>query len=272
MRKIVLSQVGEEGAGQDTVFAILREYLPPGMTFSVHRFSDPLGEALKLLGLPLNRNNYQLLSQILNDPLNHAPDPLVWIGAGEMFYELEYIDRLISMFKIFNLPVNATNMATFVRYINQPTVKQNRLTWKDLSPEQTESILANTVKRRALADSSLIVGLDGVRYPADEKMLRTLPPDVSSILVYTTANADIRYKWQKKRKEKAGEEDLSREQFDREEKAHAELFIPQIGSRANWRIDNNGTEEDLTEKVEEFFKAKIRPVLPLLRLKATISS
>ena len=271
MRKIVLAQVGEKGAGKETVFSIFRHCLPPGITMGIHHLSDPLGETLQLLGPPLCRNNYQLLSQIINKPLNITPNSSTWIGTvREDLLQMMNLRPIGLILKKFCIPLTIHNTALFINYLTNPADPE-RLTWEDLTKTETENILANTVKRRALADPNSITGLDGVRWREDETMVRSFPSDVLSILIYTTADADIRYKRLKKRKEKTGEDELNREQFDREEKTHTEIFIPQIGSRADWRIDNNGTEAELTDKVDEFFRSQIKPILPLLRLKTTIS-
>ena len=192
MRKIVLTQVSEKGAGKETVFSIFRHCLPPGITMGIHLLSSPL-------------------------------------------------------------------LATFIHYLTQQD---------GLSEKEIKIIIAITMKRRVLADPNLIVGLDGTCWLTDEIMIRSFPPDVLSILIYTTADPDVRYERLKK-KENDGEE-LSREQFDHKE-ANTKRFIYQIGEKADWKIENNGTREELTEKVNEFFRHKIRPVLALLRLKTTIS-
>ena len=119
-------------------------------------------------------------------------------------------------------------------------------------------ILTNAVHNRVLNEESDIVILDGIRWPTDEQMLRKFP---NNILVYITADAKIRYERTKIRGEKAGESEASFEQFQKEEQVETEIFIPQIGSRADIKIRNNGTIEEFEDEIRNFYEQFIKKAL-----------
>jgi len=51
------------------------------------------------------------------------------------------------------------------------------------------------------------------------------------------------------------------EEFRKQGMAKNEIYIPQVGSRADYTIENNGTEAELKEKMREFCEKKVRPIL-----------
>lgn len=119
-------------------------------------------------------------------------------------------------------------------------------------------VLTNAVYHRMLNEQADIVILDGVRWSTDEQMLRKLP---NNALVYITADANIRYERTKIRGEKAGEDKTTFEQFLKEEQVETELFIPQIGSRADVKINNNGSLEEYEKQVKDFYEQYIKKAL-----------
>ena len=112
--------------------------------------------------------------------------------------------------------------------------------------------LANAAKFSIEGDSADIIIFDGVRRLAEYQLVKNMP---DSILIYITADQQLRHQRLKLRSEKVGEVGLSFEQFLEEEKSKAESEIPQISKKADFKIENN-------ESLEEF-KNKIRQ-LPLL--------
>lgn len=115
--------------------------------------------------------------------------------------------------------------------------------------------ITRAMKKRLQKYKSELVILDGIRWRTDAEMLRELP---DNLLVYVTANPKIRYERAKKRKEKAGEGEISFELFMEEERAETEIYIPEIGKTADVMMENNGTLEEFRQKVEEFYIFKTR--------------
>lgn len=120
-----------------------------------------------------------------------------------------------------------------------------------------EGALSRAVRNRFFKSSADIVVVDGVRWLSDEELIRSIP---SNLLLYVTADFETRYGRAKRRK-REGEELKTRKQFLKEDEAKNEIFTPQIGSRADWKIENSGNEEELKEKVREFWNKFVLPLL-----------
>ena len=106
--------------------------------------------------------------------------------------------------------------------------------------------LTAAIKNRALAADADIVILNGVRWPSDEEMVRSLP---HHIMVYITAHERIRYERRRQSPEKPDEATMSFEEFQAKNQAITETSIPDIGSRADVVIENNGTLQEFQARV-----------------------
>ncbi|MDP3954578.1 MAG: AAA family ATPase [bacterium] len=118
-----------------------------------------------------------------------------------------------------------------------------------------KDVISYAVLAKMAKNYSDIIIFDGVRWESDVDMLRRFE---NSMIVYITA--DVRIRWQRARKaaEKADEAVVSLDQFEKEEQARTELLIRKIGERADFRITNNGTENDLRKQVLDFYKQKLK--------------
>jgi dephospho-CoA kinase len=108
--------------------------------------------------------------------------------------------------------------------------------------------LTNAVEMRLRNIQADIVVLDGIRWKTDIEMLRKLPDNK---LVYITTDTQVRFERISQRKEKAGEAGVSYEQFIQEDNAENELYIEEIGAGADYNIENNGSLEELKEKLKD---------------------
>lgn len=115
--------------------------------------------------------------------------------------------------------------------------------------------LAHAAQFNIEGDSADVIILDGVRRQSEAKMVKKQKP---SILIYITANQDLRYRRLKNRSEKVGETGLSFEQFMEEEKVKTETEIPKIGSKADIKIENNGSLEEFKKKIADFYENNLR--------------
>jgi dephospho-CoA kinase len=119
--------------------------------------------------------------------------------------------------------------------------------------------LAKMMEKQILEDefSELII-VDGVRWLEDEQMVRELP--VPSFILYVQAAPELRWQRMRQRNERPGEGELAWEDFLKQDSAPTEVNIEQIGSRADYQIDNNGTEEEYKNQVRKIIAEKIVPL------------
>jgi len=99
-------------------------------------------------------------------------------------------------------------------------------------------------------DSDVII-VDGIRYWNEVELLRKFKP---SILIYVTAPAEARYERCKSRGEK-GESSISFEEFTQNENRETERFVAEIGGKADHKLENTGTIEELLQKVDEIISS-----------------
>lgn len=114
-----------------------------------------------------------------------------------------------------------------------------------------EGTLSHAIFERIKNLKADIIIIDGVRWESDVELVRIFP---KNYLIYITADLKTRYERLKKRGEKEGEEETTFEQFVSEENAANELLIPKIGKGADFKIENNGSFEELKKEVREFTK------------------
>jgi dephospho-CoA kinase len=120
-----------------------------------------------------------------------------------------------------------------------------------------KGILTQAMYHRITRDAAEVVIADGVRLPIDIAMLRSFS---KNILVYITANAEIRFNRIHSRKEKSGEELVTFEQFIQEEQAEIEVF-GKLGSKADVKIENNGSLDWFKSVISGFYESNVKPAL-----------
>jgi dephospho-CoA kinase len=110
--------------------------------------------------------------------------------------------------------------------------------------------LTRATEARIKKQQADIVVIEGVRWKTDVPMIRSFK---NSILVYITAIPKIRFERMRLRGKKEDEAKKTYKQFLVEEKAKTETDIPEIGAKADVKIENNGSLEEFRLKVEEFY-------------------
>jgi dephospho-CoA kinase len=109
-----------------------------------------------------------------------------------------------------------------------------------------QDILVKALVKKIDKISDGIIILNGVRRPDDFKALKS----IGGKLIYVTADVKLRWERVKVRGEKA-DDDVPFEKFVEMGKAEAESLITTIGAEADFKIENNGTKEDLYKIIKE---------------------
>jgi uridine kinase len=123
-------------------------------------------------------------------------------------------------------------------------------------------VLARAVKARLLKNPADVGILDGMRWEVDEKMMKEFPAEgVKSVVVYIAADDDHRYARLIARN-RSGEAVTTREQFAELNKQPNEIFIPEIGSRADITLTNNYTTvAEFERDIEAVYEEKIKGLI-----------
>ena len=98
-------------------------------------------------------------------------------------------------------------------------------------------------------NGSDIIIADGIRMHGDVTPFEKKYGD-NFYLIYVKADIKIRYERIKKRKEKAGEDKMSFEEFLAEEARLTEVSIHEIGLKADFTIDNNKDQKKLYKQIK----------------------
>ncbi len=154
--------------------------------------------------------------------------------------KLRFSDVLVDTLKMWDISLSRSNLQNLAIIIDN---------------EYGKGTLTHATEKRIKEDASDLIVLEGIRWHTDVPMLKKFK---NSYLIYVTADPKVRFGRLKERGEKAGEAELTYDRFSREEKAGTETDIPEIGSRADFKIENNGTLDEFREKVEEFFRSNIK--------------
>lgn len=115
--------------------------------------------------------------------------------------------------------------------------------WQDILSQIIAADIAD-------APDGLII-VDGVRREFDIKHLRELP---NFFLIYVDVSFETRYQRIVKRAENPGDNEKTFEQFKHESASEVESSIIGLKYISDYVIENNGTPEELYEKVEEIFQ------------------
>lgn len=114
-------------------------------------------------------------------------------------------------------------------------------------------IYVRALMRRASATKASVVVLEGIRKLAELKEFRTYP---RTRLLYITAPVKLRWERARHRKHNVRLDDhVSLKQYIQIEKTlPSEVEIPAVGRRADARIDNTGTKQELFRQVDAIIK------------------
>ena len=110
--------------------------------------------------------------------------------------------------------------------------------------------LANAARFSMEGDTADVIILDGVRREGEFKLVKSMK---NNLVIYITAEQNLRYKRLNVRSEKVGEIGLTFEQFLTEEKSKAESEIPKLSKKADLKLENNGSKEEFKEKIANIY-------------------
>lgn len=126
--------------------------------------------------------------------------------------------------------------------ISRPNMQKLALVMRDSFGADS---LAKAAKFFADDDCDLTI-YDGIRRKTEADLVKKTK---NNLLIYITANRNLRYKRLKERSEKVGEVGLTYEQFMKEEKSKAETDISNLGKKADLKLENNGSKEEFKSKI-----------------------
>jgi dephospho-CoA kinase len=147
----------------------------------------------------------------------------------------------------FSGPINE-----ILKRLHIPHSRENQIKIGSSMREQYgEDVWAQTLKKDILKDNPNIAVIDGIRYPADLEISKTLP---NFILVAVETDADKRFARLKIRSDRPGEDTLDRATFDTQHDSATERHIKEVMKEAHVVITNDGSLEELYTKIDNILK------------------
>lgn len=112
-----------------------------------------------------------------------------------------------------------------------------------------EDILAKAIERKVKSVKGGLIVLNGIRYESERQFLKKL----KGKLLYIKADAKTRWQRVRGRKEKM-DDNSSFEKFLEMDSASTERSIMEIGPKADFIIDNNGSMGELKDQLKSAMK------------------
>lgn len=144
---------------------------------------------------------------------------------------LRFSEMLADILDLLDLPHTRYNLQHVAIFLNEGFGK---------------GTITRGMEKRIRKTHADVIIIDGARWDTDLKMIKELP---NSTLIYIEAEPKIRFERLKERREKAGEDVMSFEDFEKSEQVKTETFLEEIKKAAEVVIENNGTVEELKDKV-----------------------
>ena len=110
-----------------------------------------------------------------------------------------------------------------------------------------EEVLYKALCKRSLEAKEKIVVINGLRMDEQAKMIQ----DMAAKIIYVTASPESRFARYKQRHEKTDDGLMNFEQFKEQEKELTEIGIPELGKKADYKVVNEGSVEQLYKDVDE---------------------
>jgi dephospho-CoA kinase len=111
-----------------------------------------------------------------------------------------------------------------------------------------KDILAKAMKKKIDNISEGLIVLNGIRYTEEFDMIK----EAGGNIIYITADSKTRWQRVQARGEKK-DDNAPYEKFLELNKAATEILIPEIGRKADHKIDNNGSLDDFYKQIDNVF-------------------
>lgn len=152
--------------------------------------------------------------------------------------------------------VNSYRYSTMLRdVLNRLYIPESRenlqLISKILRENFGQDLLSKVIADDVAHDPAKLVAVEGIRRPTDITYLEKMP---GFNLIYITAEAKTRWERLVKRAENPGDSEKTFETFLKDEQAEADKLIKELGTKAQYKIDNNGSFEEFYNQMENILK------------------
>jgi dephospho-CoA kinase len=133
-----------------------------------------------------------------------------------------------------------------------PNSRDNTIKLVALRDVFGKDVLINALNKKIKSDQNSMVIVTGIRFENELQNIRNYP---NNKIIFVTADLKLRYQRQHERNEKADDAKVSFDKFLEVENAVTERNVNTLGGLADYKIENNGSEEELYARVDQILKA-----------------
>ena len=180
-------------------------------------------------------------------------------GGGKGFFT-EIVKKALPQYRVASLRLSDT-FRDILSLLAKDQSRENISTLATILREGFEDngILIPAMEKRIKETDADIIILDGLRKPEE---IEPLVRKFNGVVVYIEADQKTRFERRREQAETTDEKGMSWEQFVRQDKMAAEIAIRAMGETvADVTMENNGSREEFTKKVENFLAAHIKSKL-----------
>lgn len=181
-----------------------------------------------------------LVVVFVGEKLSGKEEASRYLARQHRFVSFRFSQILVDILERLHLPVTRVNEMNLVGGLRER-----------FGGGVLADVIKDEIKRRDLKR----VVIDGLRHPGEYDALKAVP---GFLLVYLTAPFELRYERARRRGEKVGEKDFTRQEFKREETLPTEIFIRGLGRRAKVKLVNDGSLKKLHQQIVEKIIKKYR--------------
>ena len=132
-----------------------------------------------------------------------------------------------------------------------PNTRENVIRLVALRKNFGDDVLINALNKKIKLDHTDIIVVTGIRFENEFKNIRSYPKNA---IIYVNAPPEQRYQRQSNRNYRADDPTMSYEEFLSLEKRETEIHIHNLGEKADFKILNTCSEQELFAKVDDIIK------------------
>lgn len=132
-----------------------------------------------------------------------------------------------------------------------PNSRENEIKLVELRRTFGENTLIRGLNKKIKSEKGNLVCVTGIRFENEMNNIRSYPDNK---IIYVDAPADIRFERIQKRGEKPDDSQMSYQKFIEIESQETEVHTKELGKKADFRIGNTGSTEQLYREIDGIMK------------------
>ena len=129
-----------------------------------------------------------------------------------------------------------------LQILHLPSTRDNAIKLVKLRNIFGKNALIDALNKRIERDHAELEFITGIRFENEYNNIRSYP---TNKIIYISAPVELRFQWQQKRNQRADDASMSFVEFIELEKRETEIYIKELGNKADYKIENIGSEAEL---------------------------